>query len=313
MQIYGLKAAVTKVMTRDDGAKVVKVIKRRPEVYVSSGAFHAHKLQDLFDAARLWAVQNIELTGGLERKADITALLAGTSDLNFLVHNYFPTPPKPFVLNLGSDDPETLELSRSHCRAAVDLSHALGAQWYSVHAGFAASVRPEHLGRKIPAENRTDKCRAAEIFESSIRDLVSYAAPRGVGILVENNVVSASNLVDGRNEMLLLATAEELVDFARRMDREYFGLLIDFGHVNVTAATLGLDREAFLAEVAPFTRALHLSENDGLADSNLPFDRSSWISAGLAVFDPDYIVVESYRITRSELAACIDAIEVAHG
>jgi len=216
------------------------------------------------------------------------------------------------VLNLASEDPETLEMSRAHARAAVDLSQTLSARWYSVHAGFAAIVSPEHLGRQIPAENRTDKGRAAEIFETSIRDLVAYAAPRGVGILVENNVVAVPNLVDGKNEMLLLATAVELVDFARQMCDENFGLLIDFGHVNVTSASLRLDRKAFIDEVAPYTRGLHLSENDGLADSNLPFDQSSWIGLGLAGVHPEYIVVESYRITRSELAACIDVIEVAY-
>lgn len=269
-------------------------------------------LKELFAVSRDWGVSQIELTANLRHDAQVCPKLASVPNFNFMIHNYFPTPSKSFVLNLASEDPEILELSRAHVRAAVDLSQALSARWYSVHAGFAAIISPEHLGRQIPAKNRTDKGYATEIFEASIRDLVAYAAPRGVGILVENNVVAAPNLVDGKNEMLLLATGAELADFARRMGGEHLGLLIDFGHVNVTATTLGLDRDAFLEEVAPYTRGLHLSDNDGMRDSNRPFNRDSWIGRGLIAFDPDYIVVEAYRLTRSELAVCIDAIEVAY-
>lgn len=285
---------------------------KSPKTYVSSAAFGEKDFRDMLRVARSWGVKKIELTAGLRVEDAFSKLHAASGSFDFLVHNYFPPPLEDFVLNLASEDPETLLRSMAHCHAAVDLSAAVGARWFSVHAGFAAVVKPEHLGRQIPFNNRRDKRYAKQIFENSVRDLVAYAESKNVGILIENNVVASPNLVDGRNEMLLLATGDELVDFARRMAHQHLGLLIDFGHVNVTAATLGLDRDAFLDEIAPYTRALHLSDNDGLKDSNRPFGRDSWIGTKLARFDPDYIVVEANRLTQSELAACIDTIEVAY-
>ncbi|MFD0982583.1 sugar phosphate isomerase/epimerase family protein [Tropicimonas aquimaris] len=284
-----------------------------PDVFVSSIAFGERDFAGLVHKAQSWGANKIELTHGITREDKLESQLVCQSQLQFIVHNYSPPPPEPFVLNLASEDLSTLETSLAHCRRAIELSQKLQARYFSVHAGFAAIVKPEHLGKQIPAENRRDKAVAKAIFEASIRELVDFGAKHGVGILVENNVVAEPNLIEGRNDMLLLATGEELAEFAERMGGDHLGLLIDFGHVKVTAATLGLDCTAFFDLVSPHTRALHLSDNNGSHDSNEPFNRDSWITNTLANFAPEYIVVETRCTTRSQLAACIDAIEVAYG
>jgi sugar phosphate isomerase/epimerase len=281
-------------------------------VFVSSGAFGQQRLGGVLCAARAWGVSNLELSGGLRWAPGIEHLLKGASGFEFLIHNYFPPPVLPFVLNLASDNPSTLRKSLAQCKVAIDLCVDLKSPYFSVHAGFAANVKPEHLGSRIPAEHRVDKWKSAAIFEKSIRSLIDYASPQGVTLLVENNVVTTSNLINGYNDMLLLATSEELIDFAKRMNSNHFGLLIDVGHVNVTSRTLEVDRLRFLEDVVPWTRGIHLSDNDGLTDSNLPFTRSAWFVGSLKSCFPDFVVIEAYGISSKELQGCYEAIGAAY-
>ena len=285
----------------------------QPKIFVSSGAFGKRDFDEAMDNAREWGVPRVELTGGMSKRDTMMDDVRAQDDLELMVHNYFPPPPKAFVLNLASEDEETLEMSREHCRRSVDLSRDLGAPYYSVHAGFAARVKPEHLGVKIPAEARTNKVRADEIFRESVRDLVAYASERDVEILIENNVVEPGNLVEGRNEMLLLAEAGEIVSFMDDMKLDGLGILVDLGHANVSSNSLSYDRMDFCRRVAPYTKALHLSDNDGRRDSNRAFDRDTWLVDAMAQFEPEYVVIEAYRISRDEKDACVDAIETAFG
>ncbi|MDE1466901.1 sugar phosphate isomerase/epimerase family protein [Aurantiacibacter sp. D1-12] len=279
---------------------------------MSSGAFGKRDFDEAMDLAREWQLDRVELTGGMSRRDDMDEKVAGVSDLDLMVHNYFPPPAKAFVLNLASEDGEVLETSRAHCRRAVDLSQAVGATHFSVHAGFAARVKPEHLGVKIPAEARTNKGRAAEIFEESVRELSAYAKERGIRILIENNVVEPGNLVDGKNPMLLLAEAPEIVEFMERMADDNLGILVDLGHANVSSNSLDFDRTEFCKMVAPYTEALHLSDNNGRRDSNKPFDKASWIVDAMRHFDPSYVVIEAYRLDRNEVEGCIEAVREAY-
>lgn len=282
------------------------------DIYVSSGAFGEATLPGMLERAAEWGVRRIELTAGMAPVADPLAALGSAGDIAFLIHNYFPPPAEPFVLNLASEDPETLARSRGHCRAAIRLSAALGAPAYSVHAGFAADVRPEHLGRRIPADRMTDRGRAAGIFAESVRELLDHAQAAGVRLCIENNVVSAPNLVGGENAMLLLATAPELTAFAAEIASPWLGLLIDVGHVKVTCRTLGLDPRRFLADVAPHTSILHLSDNDGRADTNGAFGPEAWFMPELHRFDCDIAVIEAYNLSRASLDACSAAIGAMH-
>lgn len=282
-----------------------------PSIFVSSGAFGKRDFHETVSLAKEWGVGRVELSGGMARSDTIIEDVKATDGLELLVHNYFPPPPKAFVLNLASEDPETLELSRSHVRRAVDLSQSLSARHYSVHAGFAARVKPEHLGVKIPAEARTNKKRADEIFRQSVGDLAAYAAERGVRILIENNVVEPGNLVDGRNEMLLLAQADEIVEFMEDMGGDNLGILVDLGHAHVSSNSLGYDLTEFCNKVAPYTEALHLSDNDGRRDLNKPFDTKSWLVDQIGRFDPQYVVIEAYRVSQRDIAECTKAIHAA--
>jgi sugar phosphate isomerase/epimerase len=58
-------------------------------------------------------------------------------------------------------------------------------------------------------------------------------------------------------------------------------VLLDLGHLNVTATTLHFGHYEFIDAVAPAVAAFHLHDNDGSADQHLPVAGESWAMAVL--------------------------------
>ena len=199
----------------------------------------------------------IELGIGVSVVKDSLSRRART-ECEFLVHNYFPKPKESFVLNLASQNQRLLELSMSLCERAIDLAALLKSPFYSVHAGFRANLTPESLGKPLEYERIFPYDVAYQTFVRSIRQLVAFGRSRGVGILVEPNVLPRFNLVQGRNELALICEGWEVVNLIGGVDDPGLGILLDTGHLNVTSHTLGFDRMAFVDQVAPYVRAFHL-------------------------------------------------------
>lgn len=194
----------------------------------------------------------------------------------WLVHNYFPAPAHPFVLNLAAQDPATLDRSREFCRQAIRLSAALGAPFYSVHCGFLAEFEPGSLGRKLDYTEICDYERGYATFCTSLQLLLIEAKAAGIRLLIEPNVVAPFNLIDGRNLMLMMAEPRELSRLLTDLPNERLGVLLDLGHLKVSAATLGFAVADFIETVAPAVGAFHLHDNNGSADQHRPVSPDSW-------------------------------------
>ena len=80
-----------------------------------------------------------------------------------------------------------------------------------------------------------------------------------------------------------------------------FFLLIDVAHLKVSANSLGFDRLKFLKSVYPWIRACHLSDNDGLSDSNESVKEDSWFWKHIPS-NLDYYSLEVYGKNPIELA-----------
>ena len=266
--------------------------------FVSTGAFQAGTLREVIDLALDGGFSRIELASGTRWEPELLAPIRETAgrSIRYLVHNYFPPHEQPFVLNLASADAAMIARSLDHCRTAVDLCVEVGAPFFSVHSGFAFHARPEDLGRDLTQAPRVTVERAHEIFVESLSELCTYASARGVVVAIENNVLTPFNLVNGANRMLLCTTAREMVSTYDDVGSSNLGFLIDVGHLKVTAATLGFDPHAFLDEVAPHVVAVHVSDNDGTADRNLPFDDDAWFVPRLVEFPRAAVVVEAYDL-----------------
>ena len=93
-----------------------------------------------------------------------------------------------------------------------------------------------------------------------------------------------------------------------RLRRPNVGVLLDVGHLKVSAESLGFSADAAVRTMASHIMALHLSDNDGAQDSNQPIREGSWfwpvLSEVLAGADVTS-VLEVYRLTAEEAVAQI--------
>ncbi len=276
-------------------------MKYQGEVFVSTGAFGRMDVEDMLAVAAAEGIRHVELSSGAShRSMDLASALleAQGEDNHYLVHNYFPVPSRPFVLNLASNDPQMLELSRNHCRKAIDLAAMLGAPFYSVHAGFCIHLRPEDLGRQLNGE-LISKPQALQIFLESVRQLGEYAHSKNVILAIENNVAAPHNLREGRNDLLLGVTGEDLKELMEAISMESVRLLLDVAHLKVSANSLGFDASAAIEMIAPWIIACHLSDNDGNADTNDVLTHESWCWEPLSTYlkTPPSWVIEVYDIS----------------
>jgi len=248
-------------------------------IYVSSSCLAAKKIGLVVETLALQGLNKIELSGGTdyyEGYADEMLSLKQKYNLSFLLHNYFPPPVKPFVVNLASNDPSLLALSIEHCRAAISLAAKLESPIYGLHAGFCFNAQPSDLGREIEGRLTISKERAKAIFVRGVQELADYAAGYDISLAIENNVLTSSNLTNGKNKLLLGVTPRELLDIVRSIDRKNVAALIDLGHLKVSAQTLGFSRRTFVQEVAPLAVEFHLSDNKGCIDEHGSISEGSW-------------------------------------
>ena len=174
------------------------------------------------------------------------------------------------------------------CRRAIDISASLKSGYYSAHAGFTHDLQPAHLGRpdlqaalSEESINKRDIC--LELLIESARDLADYGRSRGIVFLMENNV-AAPIMGEMGPKLLLCLTGQDLVELVAEVNHDNFGLLIDVGHLKVTANALKFDRHGFIDLVGPHIKAWHLSDNDGLSDQHLPLSPDSWFLPRLKEF-----------------------------
>ncbi len=246
----------------------------------------------------------LELSSGFRFEENLPERVAAARGRNvdLLVHNYFPPPAKSFVLNLAATDPETRRLSLEMCRAGIELCATMGAPFYSVHSGFAMNLTPEQLGQPgqqadLPGAHLIDHETARNAFRAAVGELAEFAREKEVGLLIENNVITAQQVAAGRGGSLLMTNPTELRDFFDELSADNVGLLLDVGHAHVSAQALGFPAEEFFLQLADRVAALHLSDNDGCADSNGKFTAASWFAPYLHDFAFAPVVIEVYRLS----------------
>lgn len=215
----------------------------------------------------------IELGAGISSNEVIPSQISGIG-CNFLVHNYFPPPIDSFVLNLASSNSNIRQRSIDFVSDAIALTASLDAQFYSVHAGFITdptSFEKNSFVLPNPSSPDASGC-ALNLFIDALKIGINCAEHFGVGLLVENNLCTTA--LRGK---LLLQTADEFMELFDKLNLKNLGLLLDTGHLNVTAHTFGFDPMSFVDRVAPHIRAFHVHDNDGITDTHRPIQSGSWI------------------------------------
>ena len=278
-------------------------------MYVSSTSFRVRRLAAILAVCDEAGLTGLELSALDDWEPE---LLVGPVARRYLLHNYCPPPSMPFVLNLASSDPAVLEKSVAHCRRAIDLSAALGAPVYAAHAGFAVDLEPRLLGdpqgqsavvaRGVPHYEET----YARLLESA-RSLTAYAKARGVRFLIENHALSALGGGAGR-QLLPMVTSDDLRRLLTDVADDGFGVLVDVGHLNVSARALGFDRARFIETLAPFIGGFHVSDNSGLVDEHRSFGRDAWFLPFLRTCPKVPVTIELDRAAIDEILEIRDLV-----
>ena len=287
-------------------------------IFVSTGAFGCKSVVEILELCSKTRLCGVELSSGAIYQDEMYSLLkeaSATTKQNFLIHNYFPPSLEPFVLNLASGNDKILDLSRRHCRKAIDMAVELDAPFYSVHSGFCVHAEPEHLGQELAELERFSKKDAGDIFIDSLKSLADYGAVKGVDLLIENNVVAPFNLINGENELLLGVTSDELLGILSAIGRDNVGLLLDVAHLKVSANALEFCPESFIRDLGGTIKAVHLSDNDGYKDTNDQITENSWFWEPLFKYVSTEVVwiLEAYNLSLELIGEQVSLISAVTG
>lgn len=277
-------------------------------VFASTSCLPGGKdLWETLDRYQRVGITAIELGTAAPLARDNLAERLRAMGLDLLVHNYFPPPEQSFVLNLASPDEPVRSRSLQFVADSLQLSAELGAPFYSVHAGFVVDpVGFDGQSFAFPPVEADAAESAMPRFTASVSEAASIATSLGVRLLIENNVCREEH-----RGLLLLQETEEFVSFLDQPGVEVVGVLVDTGHLNVSAHTLSFDRVKFIRRLAPRIGAVHLHDNAGAEDTHDPVEAGSWalealLTAGLGTLP---VIVEAKFDTAEALARHIRWLE----
>lgn len=261
-------------------------------IYLSTGGF-----KDIsgFEAVKILSKNGIffiELSAG-KYCDDQIQKLKKLPKVKKILHNYYPPPKKPFVMNIASANEKILEKSIKQIKKAIDISSSIGAKDYSFHPGFVTDILPSEIGifTKRTYFNNRDVCIDRVI--KNIFELSAYAKNKGVRLLLENNVMKKNSYDFLKRDTTIMSTPAEINYIMERVP-ENVRLLMDVAHLKVSSNVLGFNKIIAFNSVKKWIRAYHLSDNDGINDSNGFFSKNSWFANLLSKKKVRYVTVEVY-------------------
>ena len=268
-------------------------------IYVSTGGESGQTAYKTASEFLNVGIANIELSGGLYDDDAFKNITFLSNQSNIQLHNYFPPPFKPFVMNLASDNIDIVESTKKHIKNSINLSAEIGTFLYSFHAGFLIDPKVEELGNRVKKQALIDRNEGIVRFINNVNELALYAEKLKTSLLIENNVLSYSNFQYFADNPFLMTDAQECIKVMNETP-ENVSLLVDLAHLKVSSNSLGFSKVKFLELVDPFISAYHLSDNNGLSDSNEEVREDSWFWPYIRN-DKEYYSLEIYRKNPQDL------------
>lgn len=150
--------------------------------------------------------------------------------------------------------------------------------------------RRNRIVRLVPVSGWVKGSVRLSTSQRSVERVNDFARERGVRLLVENNVLTVGTAASNGDDVLLMTTPDGIRSTLACLPDDV-GLLMDVAHFAVSAQTLGFKASSSLRDLAPVIGGYHLSDNDGLADSNEPVHEDSWFWDDLDAHVP-YVTLE---------------------
>lgn len=242
-------------------------------IYISSSCVKYKTISESVEFLARNDIKHIELSGGTNYYPTFENDLLELKDkygLTYQIHNYFPPPEQHFVLNLASLNDQIFNTAMSHCKRAIALAQNLGSNKYGLHAGFFIDPVVDDLGKKIRKSTISNKEEAIKRFCNGFKILQENSGP--IDLYIENNVISATNFETYGENIFMLTNSREYFAIKKEID---FNLLLDIAHLKVSCKTLGLNFEKEFEILWEQSNYIHLSDNDGLHDSNQSISKKS--------------------------------------
>ena len=161
-------------------------------IYQSTGAFRDLELEDILEITKNRKFDKFELSAGPFQKDIEQRVISASKIKDLVVHNYFPVPERPFVFNLSTQNKELENQCIEFAKNAIDLSHKIGSNIYSFHAGFLIDPDPSELGNIVNNKQMIERSKGIDTFFENLEIISDYAFKHGVRVMVENNVVSST-------------------------------------------------------------------------------------------------------------------------
>ena len=242
-------------------------------IYVSTSCLSKkYDFSQTLDIYSKLDIKNVELGVCKDSTLDVTKLIK-KYNFNYIVHHYFPPPKKPFIINLASQDKQILEKSIHQMIKSIDFCTDFNINFFSFHAGFRVDpgINLKFDFSKIPEYENS-----FNTFKKSVEKIVDYAERRCVKVAIENNVLSEYNLVDGQNKLLLMCELWEFERLFSEINSKNLGVLLDIGHLKVTANLLKFDANEFIYKLKDKIFAVHVHENNGRLDEHKCIREGDW-------------------------------------
>jgi sugar phosphate isomerase/epimerase len=217
-------------------------------------------------------IKNVELGVCLDYNIDVNKLMKKYT-FKYIVHQLFPPPKKSFVLNLASENKKILNRSLEQIKRSIDFCAKYDIPLLSFHSGFRSDPDGNF---KFNFNKILDYEASFNIFKNSLKSIIDYATVKNIKIAIENNVLSEYNLVKGKNKLLLMCELWEYEKLFEHINSNNFGLVVDLGHLKVTANLLRFDASTFIRHLRKKIFAVHIHENNGRLDEHRCVKEGDW-------------------------------------
>lgn len=248
-------------------------------IYISSACIKKNKISEVIQELAIHNIENIELSGGTDYYNELESDLKQLKriyNLNYACHAYFPPPQVPFVVNLASCNDQIYQQSINHYVNCIELLKSMDCKVLSIHAGFLVEIGKDEIGKKLNSRVVYDESKAYDRFCTAYEHIAKLCGKNNIDFYLENNVLSAENYqgFDCHNYMMMTDYAS-IKKMKRQLD---FNLLLDLGHLYISANTLGLDYAQECNKLKEYVKWIHMSENNGLCDEHKPLKINSRIT-----------------------------------
>lgn len=270
-----------------------------PRIFISSLAWAGKDLEEMVRESSGLNLP-IEFSSGMPYVHDMESKFLSVTSPK-LLHNYFPAPSDPFVLNLASGNDATRKRSVDHCKNGLRLASICGAPFFSAHAGFCVDPSPSELGKELKKASTFDREKHWELFISSLSEVLKYADQYKVDFLIENNVLAKMNVYPDGTSPLFCSHPDEMTKLMRTLNHPRLGLLLDTGHLKVSAGTEGFDLNEAIHHIKSWVGCIHHSDNDGIFDSNRAIDGDYWFLKHMNDFREIHHVLEVKKQMSAEI------------